>query len=99
MQNEKTNQQQIVAETTENVSVQKMPSFRSQPSSLGKLTAALNPFRKPAAHTLALEELQEAERQLLQAQTAMEYAKNMVDYNRARVTRLRKYLSEEFSNG
>ena len=48
----------------------------------------INPFLKPSADLLALEELEDARRQLLLSQSALEYATSMVDYNAKRVARL-----------
>lgn len=53
-----------------------------------------NPFAKPSADMLALEELEEARRQLLAAHTALEYATSMVDYNTNRVSRLEQRVKE-----
>ncbi len=40
-------------------------------------------------------ELAEAEMQLLKAETGVEYAQSLVDYNKARVKRLKAYLNAE----
>ena len=40
-------------------------------------------------------ELAEAEMQLLKAETGVEYAQALVDYNKARVKRLKAYLTTE----
>ena len=42
----------------------------------------------PSADVLALQELEEARRELLSAQTGLEYAKAMVEYNSSRMLRL-----------
>jgi hypothetical protein len=55
----------------------------------------LNPFQKPSAALLARVELEEAKRQLLAAQTALEYAQSMVAYNESKVKRLTTYLKKE----
>jgi hypothetical protein len=55
----------------------------------------LNVFQKPSAALLARVELEEAKRQLLAAQTALEYAQSMVTYNEAKVKRLTAYLKKE----
>jgi hypothetical protein len=55
----------------------------------------LNPFQKPSAALLARVELEEAKRQLLAAQTALEYAQSMVTYNESKVKRLTAYLKKE----
>lgn len=49
-------------------------------------------FRSPSAETLALRELEEAKRKLLEAQTAREYAESMCTYHEARIKRLSAYL-------
>ena len=54
----------------------------------------LNPFHKPSALILAQAELEESERQLLSAQSAMEYAKSMVAYHEAKIRRLKTYINE-----
>jgi hypothetical protein len=54
----------------------------------------LNPFAKPSADVLAVVELEEARRQLLAAQSALEYAASMVDYNTNRVARLEQRVKE-----
>jgi hypothetical protein len=55
----------------------------------------LNVFQKPSAALLARVELEEAKRQLLAAQTALEYAQSMVTYNESKVKRLTAYLKKE----
>ena len=52
----------------------------------------LNPFRKPMAVELAKAELEQARRELLNAQTGLEYADAMVRYETARVRRLEGML-------
>ena len=47
---------------------------------------------KPTAGEVAAQELAEAEIALLEAQTAEEWARSVVAYNTARITRLRKHL-------
>jgi hypothetical protein len=54
-----------------------------------------NPFSTPTALELATRELAEAQRQLLSAQTAMEYARSMVDYNAQRIERLEAYVRSQ----
>ena len=49
-------------------------------------------FRKPSAEVLALQELEEAKRALLEAQTGMEWAKAQVQYNTDRIARLSAYV-------
>ncbi|WP_087746355.1 MULTISPECIES: hypothetical protein [unclassified Acidovorax] len=51
-------------------------------------------FRKPSARTLAQVELEEAQRQLLLAQSSAEYAAAMAQYHQERITRLRAMLNE-----
>ena len=53
-----------------------------------------NPFSKPTPYQLAADELAEAQRKLLEAQTGLEYAKAMVEYNTNRVARLQKFVSD-----
>lgn len=57
------------------------------------MNAIKNMLRQPTAQQLAVKELAEAERQLLEAETAKEYATQMVVYHAGRVARLRKYLA------
>lgn len=52
-------------------------------------------FRKPSAATLAQRELEEAQRELLQAQSSAEYAANLVQYHRARIARLKIFVTKE----
>lgn len=55
----------------------------------------MNPFaifRKPSARTLAQVELEEARRRLLIAQTGLDYARAMVQYEATRVQRLEGFL-------
>lgn len=54
----------------------------------------LNPFAKPSADMLALEELEEARRQLLLSHTALEWAQANVEYNTKRVARLEQRVKE-----
>ena len=54
----------------------------------------INPFRKPSAAMLARMELEEAQRQLLAAQSAAEYAQRMASYHEARIKRLKAYLRD-----
>lgn len=51
-------------------------------------------FRKPSVEVLIAQELQEAERSLLRAQSGKEYAEQMVAYHNKRVSRLRSQLAE-----
>jgi hypothetical protein len=49
-------------------------------------------FTPPTARELAIKEKDEAERLLLEAQTAQEFATQMVVYHAGRVKRLNEYL-------
>lgn len=51
-------------------------------------------FAKPTPLELAAQELVEAERAKLEAETGKEFAAALVDYNAARIARLKKYISE-----
>ena len=51
-------------------------------------------FRTPTALEMASKELAQAERALLEAQTAREYADAMVTYHGDRIDRLRRYIKE-----
>jgi len=51
-------------------------------------------FRVPSADELAVAELEDAKRQLLHAQTAMDYSRRMVDYHSDRVKRLNAYIAK-----
>ena len=52
-------------------------------------------FRLPSAKEMAAKELAEAQRKLLEALSAQEYAKRMADYHSDRIKRLTAYLKEE----
>ena len=52
-------------------------------------------FRLPSAKELAAKELGEAQRKLLDALSAQEYARRMSDYHADRIKRLTAYLKEE----
>ena len=52
-------------------------------------------FRLPSAKELAAKELGEAQRKLLEALSAQEYARRMSDYHADRIKRLTAYLKEE----
>ena len=56
------------------------------------MKSLLSLFRKPSAETLAQIELDEAKRQLLEAQSAAEYRNAMVEYHRRRIARLQTIL-------
>ena len=51
-----------------------------------------NVYTTPSAEVLALRELEEAKRKLLEAQTGREYADSMCKYHEARIKRLTTYL-------
>lgn len=51
-------------------------------------------FRKPSAIALAQQELDDAERSLLEALSSAEYAKRMADYHADRIKRLTIYLRD-----
>jgi hypothetical protein len=50
-------------------------------------------FQKPSAEMLALRELEESKRSLLEAQTGREYADSMCKYREAQIKRLTAYLN------
>ena len=52
-------------------------------------------FQKPTAKELARRELEEAQRELLHAQSSGEYARRIADYNSDRIRRLTAFLKEE----
>jgi hypothetical protein len=52
-------------------------------------------FRLPSAKELAAKELEMAQRKLLEALSAQEYAKRMGDYHSDRIKRLTAYLKDE----
>jgi hypothetical protein len=54
-----------------------------------------NTFRLPSADMMAVKELDEAKRSLLQMQSAQDYAKSMCAYHAERVKRLSAYLAKE----
>jgi hypothetical protein len=51
-----------------------------------------NIYATPSAESLALRELEESKRRLLEAQTAREYAESMCKYREAQIKRLTIYL-------
>lgn len=51
-------------------------------------------FRTPTPLELAAREMAEAERSLLSAHSAREYADAMVQYNQERIFRLRNFIKE-----
>jgi hypothetical protein len=52
-------------------------------------------FRLPSADMMAVKELDEAKRSLLQMQSAQDYAKRMCEYHQDRCKRLSAYLVKE----
>lgn len=52
-------------------------------------------FETPSALRLAQVELDSAKRELLKAQTAVEYARNIAVYNQERIARLEKFVEAE----
>jgi hypothetical protein len=52
-------------------------------------------MRLPSAKEMAAKELEMAQRKLLDALSAQEYAKRMCDYHSDRIKRLTAYLKEE----
>lgn len=54
-----------------------------------------NSFRLPNADVMAVKELEEAKRELLQMQSAQDYAKSMCSYHAERVKRLTAYVTKE----
>lgn len=59
-----------------------------------KFLHTLNPFRKPSPEMMATQELEDARRALLEAQTGMEYAKAMVAYRTEQIERLTKIVGK-----
>jgi hypothetical protein len=53
---------------------------------------AKNAYTTPSAEALALRELEDSKRRLLEAQTAREYADSMCKYREAQIKRLTAYL-------
>ena len=53
-----------------------------------------DPFRKPSPLELIAAELDESHREKLTAETAVEYAQSIVDYNVNRIERLNKRMEE-----
>lgn len=51
-----------------------------------------NAYTTPSAESLALRELEEAKRSLLETQSAREYADSMCKYREAQIKRLTAYL-------
>ena len=59
------------------------------------ITRLSTTFRLPSADLLAVRELEEAKRSLLQMQTSQDYAKRMCEYHQDRVKRLTAYIAKE----
>ena len=53
---------------------------------------AKSAYATPSAEALALRELEDSKRRLLEAQTAREYADSMCKYREAQIKRLTAYL-------
>lgn len=51
-------------------------------------------FSQPSAEMMAREELEEAQRQFLKAQSGLDYARRMVEYHSDRIIRLNRYVKE-----
>lgn len=51
-----------------------------------------NIYATPSAEVIALRELEEAKRKLLEAQSGREYADSMCKYHEARIKRLTNYI-------
>ena len=51
-----------------------------------------NIYTTPSAEAIALRELEESKRRLLEAQSSREYADSMCKYHEARIKRLTAYL-------
>ena len=54
-----------------------------------------NYWRLPSAKEMAANELESAQRKLLEALSAQEYARRMADYHSDRIKRLTAYLKDE----
>jgi len=54
-----------------------------------------NYWRLPSAKEMAANELESAQRKLLEALSAQEYARRMADYHADRIKRLTAYLKDE----
>jgi hypothetical protein len=59
------------------------------------ITRLSTTFRLPSADLMAVRELEQAKRELLQMQTAQDYAKRMCEYHQDRVKRLTVYITKE----
>ena len=58
------------------------------------MSKILEIFREPSAMTLAVRELEQAQRGLLEAQTSQEFAHRMSEYHLDRINRLTAYLGD-----
>lgn len=64
-------------------------------NSIKKLLAMLREsLRMPSPEMMAMQELEQAKRELLQMQTAKDYSSRMVEYNQDRVRRLTAHLQK-----
>ena len=54
---------------------------------------SLNPFYKPSPRELAQREMEDAQRDLLAAQSAADYARRMSEYHADRIRRLTVFLN------
>ena len=58
------------------------------------IEAVKNIYATPSAEVIAMKELEDAKRKLLEAQTGREYAHSMCMYHEARIKRLTAYLHD-----
>lgn len=56
-------------------------------------------YRAPSPVMMARKELEDAQRNLLQAQSATEYARRMAEYHQDRIKRLTAYLRDAHPEG
>lgn len=63
-----------------------------------EIKRTLNIFRTPSALEIAVRELSQAERELLSAHSAREYADAMVMYHGERIDRLRRFIKDTNDN-
>jgi hypothetical protein len=52
-------------------------------------------FTLPTADSMAAKELEEAKRELLRSQSALDYTKRMVEYHQDRIKRLSAYVAKD----
>ena len=52
-------------------------------------------FTLPTADAIAIKELEEAKRELLRSQSALDYTKRMVEYHQDRIKRLSAYVAKD----